>query len=591
MICTEDARTDRLGSRPLRAAAPLLLLTITALGGYLRFYQIGSKGLWLDEAFSIWMGQQPLAEMLQWLVRIDQHPPLYYMLLRAWLGLGDGTGTVRALSALCSTLTVPVIFLLGRRLSGLWAGLLAALLLAVSPFHVHFAQEARMYALLALSASLAMVALAHLLTDPQAGELGLGQQMARFWRIRQETGTWLPVRAIQTDLAWLCYILFTVSTLLTHNTAVFLPIAASIYVLGTWAVTRSSARAVSGASGTAGSTSQNGDRGVRPADPPTLCPVMAESHATCQGREGLGPGFLRNWLIAHLAVSLLWSPWLPTFVAQSAGVLREFWLPEPTWGAVVYVLRVFVSDFLSLPPVAAYAVLALYLALAALGAVYLARRRAGGRLLVILLITPIAGEWLVSLVRPIFYDRTLIWASIPLYLLLTAGIQRLRRWPLALAAILLALTVNGFSLREYYVRFEKEGWDEAAALVAERAVPDDLILFNATWVQIPFDYYFHRESHQQVAEHGVPVDLFDRQVLEPKMAESDLPRLGALVRGRDRVWLVYSHNWYTDPKGLIPAALEEEMHRRHQWSFYGVEVHLYAGYQQYRARTDYPAVR
>ncbi|NIV29404.1 MAG: hypothetical protein GWN58_07815, partial [Anaerolineae bacterium] len=40
----------------LQRAAPFLLLAIVALGGFLRFYQIGSKGLWLDEAFSVWLG-------------------------------------------------------------------------------------------------------------------------------------------------------------------------------------------------------------------------------------------------------------------------------------------------------------------------------------------------------------------------------------------------------------------------------------------------------------------------------------------------------------------------------------------------------
>ena len=573
MTCPDDAPTDSPGSPPVRATAPFLLLAITALGAALRFHHIGSEALWLDEAFSIWMAQQPLAQMLQWAVRIDQHPPLYYALLHAWLGLGDGAGTVRALSALCGTLNIPIIFLLGRRLAGLRAGLLAALLLAVSPFHVHFAQEARMYALLALSASLAIGALAHLLTDPHAGELALGGQLARFWRTRRETRLWLPVRAIQTDLAWLCYFLFTVTTLLTSNTAVFWPIAANIYIVGryllsTRPVSRSSAPTVSGAPVDGGSASQYRDTGVRP--------LVRESSATHTARVALGSQFLRNWVAAHLAVLLLWSPWLPAFGVQSAGVLREFWLPPPTWGTVGYVFRVFVSDFLPLRPAPAHILLAGYLALAALGAVRLAGRRAGGLLLVTLLITPIAGECLVSLVRPIFRVRTLIWASIPLYLLLAAGIRRLRPWPLALAAILIALTANGFSLREYYVRYERDGWDEAAALVAERAVPDDLILFHATWVQIPFDYYFHRESRQSVTQRGVPVDLFDRQVLEPKMAESDLPTLRALVTGRDRVWLVYSHDWYTDPQGLIPAALEEEMHRRNKWSFPGVQVHLYA---------------
>jgi hypothetical protein len=94
-------------------------------------------------------------------------------------------------------------------------------------------------------------------------------------------------------------------------------------------------------------------------------------------------------------------------------------------------------------------------------------------------------------------------------------------------------------------------------------------------MQIPFDYYFHRLSDVPVVERGVPVDLFDRGVLEPMMAESDLPRLRELVRGRDRVWLVYSHNWYTDPHGLIPPALEEGLDLRDRWEFYDVQVWLY----------------
>jgi hypothetical protein len=112
--------------------------------------------------------------------------------------------------------------------------------------------------------------------------------------------------------------------------------------------------------------------------------------------------------------------------------------------------------------------------------------------------------------------------------------------------------------------------------VAERVDPGDLILFNATWMQIPFDYYFHRLSDAPVVEHGAPVDLFDRGVLEPKMAESDLPRLRSLIDGHGRVWLVYSHNWYTDPDGLIPLALEEKLDLQARWELDEVQVWLYA---------------
>ncbi|MEE9616350.1 MAG: hypothetical protein V3T90_05000, partial [Anaerolineae bacterium] len=149
--------------------------------------------------------------------------------------------------------------------------------------------------------------------------------------------------------------------------------------------------------------------------------------------------------------------------------------------------------------------------------------------------------------------------------------------------VLVALAVNTLSLREYYVNFEKEQWDDAAPFVAERVEADDLILFNATWAQIPFDYYFHQYK-RSVVEHGVPVDLFDRSVLEPKMTRSDLPRLRALVRGHERVWLVYSHDWYTDPQGLIPPVLDKELDLLDWWDFRGLQIRLYGRQMDERDR-------
>ena len=513
----------------------LALVAITSLGGFLRLYHIGSKGLWLDEAFSVWMGRQPVGEMLGWLVRIDQHPPLYYLLLHFWMALlGDDPATVRALSALFGTLTIPIIYLLGRRLADEKVGLLAALLLAVSPFHVRFAQETRMYTLLALNASLALYALVRVSGCNVSGS-GLGNR---------GTSNLKP----ETRSAWLGYVVFTVATLFTHNTAVFFPIATNLFVLGLLLI-----------------------RWLSVALSP--CPLVSLSPCL--------PSSLRNWLLAQLAVLLLWLPWLPAFTTQSAGVYREFWLPAPTWETVVGVVAVFVSDFLPLPLAGLCAVGVLYAGLALLGLAYFRRRPEHIAFLLVIFATPLVGEWLVSLRRPILYDRTLIWASIPLYLLLAAGIRWLetRFFPKTwfLVALILVLAVNGLSLREYYAHFEKEQWDDAAEFVAERVEPDDLILFNATWAQIPFDYYFYRLYNRPVVEHGVPVDLFDRGVLEPKMTAGDLPRLRALIQGRERVWLVYSHDWYTDPQGLIPLALEEELDLLDRWEFHGLQVWLYEG--------------
>jgi len=518
------------------------------LGGALRFYRIGEQSLWLDEAFSVWLARHPLQEMLGWVVKIDQHPPLYYTILHFWVSVfGDGASTVRALSALLGTVTIPVIYLIGCRLADgdRATGLLAATTLALSPFHVRFAQEARMYTLLTLNAALAAYALVRLMSDSPAtaspaqqpadprcpdSAAEAGQESHRHHRASALVRSLLPSPG--RCLAWLGYIFFTVATLLSHNTAVFFTIATNIFILGMLWLRRH--------------------------------PDYLHLPST------------RNWLLAQGGVFLLWSPWLAAFVSQSLGVYREFWIPPPDLPRVLGALAALLSDFL---PYRLWIMWVAFGFLIVCGASYFRRRPAYLVLLLVLVVTPFAGELLVSLFRPIFYDRTLIWASLPLYLLLAAGIRRLRTWLWMPVALLTIVAANGISLREYYVRFEKEQWDDAAAFVAQRIEANDVILFNATWVQLPFDYYF-RSYHRQVKEHGVPVDLFDRGVLEPKMTEDDLPRLRALVQGHDRVWLVYSHNWYTDPMGLIPATLDEEMERLGDWQFHGLQVYLYGPHRQ-----------
>jgi hypothetical protein len=140
-------------------------------------------------------------------------------------------------------------------------------------------------------------------------------------------------------------------------------------------------------------------------------------------------------------------------------------------------------------------------------------------------------------------------------------------------------TINLFSTGDYYRFMQKEDWSTAAGYVANFAQKDDLVLFNAAGVQIPFDYYFKAYENQydiQVEKQGIPEDMFDSGNLESKMTDSDIPRLISLLSGRKRVWLVYSHDWYTDPMGLIPQTLASKMKLIRQRYFYGGQVQLYA---------------
>ena len=118
----------------------------------------------------------------------------------------------------------------------------------------------------------------------------------------------------------------------------------------------------------------------------------------------------------------------------------------------------------------------------------------------------------------------------------------------------------------------------AAGYVANFAQKDDLVLFNSNFVEIPFNYYFQDYEKKyliQVEKQGVPLDLFDSGINEPRMKESDVPVLISMLRGHDRVWLVYSHDDVTDPKGLIPQTLASQMKLIRKRDFYGGQVQLY----------------
>jgi 4-amino-4-deoxy-L-arabinose transferase-like glycosyltransferase len=86
-------------------------------------------------------------------------PPLHYVL--AWLAVqvGEPTTWVRIPSLLLGTATVPLTYLLGRRTVGAVPGLVAAALVALSPFAIFYSVEARAYATLIFLVALSTLAL------------------------------------------------------------------------------------------------------------------------------------------------------------------------------------------------------------------------------------------------------------------------------------------------------------------------------------------------------------------------------------------------------------------------------------------------
>ena len=501
--------------------------------------------MWLDETFSVWLANHSVVDMLQWIVKIDQHPPLYYLLLHYWIALnGDTPYYVRLLSALFGAGTIPIIYLIGKRMSGVVMGLAAAVILALSPFNIYFAQETRMYTFLTFNAAVAIYALVRLLTDSRSVR-PIGSQFREYlhaWRTlgpvepdtegdfsykdetRNQTGwrawifrhRWLPIQTIETDLAWVAFIVFSAATLLSHNTAVLFPLATNIFVLGLMLFQRIK----------------------KSGSPPAF----------------QAPSF-GNWVKAQIGIFLLWSPWIFAFIQQASRVDQEFWIPKPSWDTVTKTLRYLLNA--SFPDQASQVMMIWILcAVLCLGLVYYRKKLSIFLFLAALFAIPFLGELIVSIRRPIFLDRTLIWITIPLFLLLAAGIAQLRFRLLMIVVLGILGTNYLFSAGDYYRFVQKEDWSTAAGYVANFAQKDDLVLFNSTFVQIPFDYYFKAYENQyslQVEKHGVPADMFDSGILEPKMTDSDIPRLISLLSGQKRVWLVYSHNCVYRSNGVNPA--------------------------------------
>lgn len=124
-------------------------LAVLALA--LRLHRLGAESLWIDEGYSI--SNTNHFDPTAWAQNVR---PIYYLFLWIWMRLGHGEFFLRLPSAIFGAGAVVMVYLLGKRLVGERAGILASLLMAISPLQVNHSQEIRMYSLAVLLALAAM---------------------------------------------------------------------------------------------------------------------------------------------------------------------------------------------------------------------------------------------------------------------------------------------------------------------------------------------------------------------------------------------------------------------------------------------------
>ncbi|NTV30283.1 MAG: hypothetical protein HGA80_09405 [Candidatus Omnitrophica bacterium] len=139
----------------------LLLIVFAAV--VLRVYGIQSKGLWADEAYSVSFLSYSWQDIFQ---HRYLNRPLYFLILKGWSAIfGTGEVALRLPAAIFGAMSVPVIYILAKRLCNVRTALIAAMLLAVSPFHIYWSQEVRNLTAAVFFALLNMYYFVGLITD------------------------------------------------------------------------------------------------------------------------------------------------------------------------------------------------------------------------------------------------------------------------------------------------------------------------------------------------------------------------------------------------------------------------------------------
>jgi uncharacterized membrane protein len=126
----------------------IILLMLLALTTALRFHHLDKNSLWFDETMTAIPARGGIAAIMQHLTsQGDYHPPLDYLLVSLSLSIRQNDFFERLPSAVEGIAGVFLSFCFGRALWGTRFGLALCLCMAVSPTHVAYSQEGRLYSL------------------------------------------------------------------------------------------------------------------------------------------------------------------------------------------------------------------------------------------------------------------------------------------------------------------------------------------------------------------------------------------------------------------------------------------------------------
>ncbi|MBI2864593.1 MAG: hypothetical protein HYX94_08550, partial [Chloroflexi bacterium] len=295
------------------------------------------------------------------------------------------------------------------------------------------------------------------------------------------------------------------------------------------------------------------------------------------------PADPRAWLAANGLVALAYAPWLTVLWQQARQVKESFWLAAPGPEALVTTMYSFVFAH-SLADSLFGLGLFLVVLIAFLGLYHVIRRPGDRRQLLLfclaMLLLPPVASFALSLIRPIYLDRSLIGSSFFLYIFLAWSLMRLGPdWLRLLLGGALALTIMAGLYGYYFVpSLAKPPMREAALGLAEAVKPGDVVLHASDGSFLPFVFY--DGSFEEKGQHKL---IAGDPELAPGTARSlALSVLGLqgeqvedLVAGKERVWLIVALDHSVDWQLEVKRWFDQRYHLEAERNLQGIRIYLY----------------
>jgi mannosyltransferase len=148
MFQQAESYREALSGAIRQIPAFIWFLCILALALALRLHALVADGLWYDELLTVVRAYPSLRTAVISMWQQSTHPPLYQAQLHFWMRYGTSDFWIRLNPLMWSALSLVSLYFLARRTVSERVALLATLFLALSPLHVYYAQEVRMYSLM-----------------------------------------------------------------------------------------------------------------------------------------------------------------------------------------------------------------------------------------------------------------------------------------------------------------------------------------------------------------------------------------------------------------------------------------------------------